>query len=270
MYGFVRGYWEGLARMADGVRSEISTEDSLSIASAVREEIARRHITRQRLADEARISLSTLEKALSGRRPFTLATIVRLEEALKVRLRAGNGRAHAAPTAQPVGLASDDLGNYARPAVQWLEGDYLTLRPSFGDPASLYAYRTEIRWSVEASSLVFREADRIDAEFTQHGHVSVPHQSGYIYLVTNRHGQYRLVIVSRPTISGEMYGILTTLQAGRGAQLLPVATPIALVPLDKAKAPRFGRIAPTDREYGRYRTHIRRTVEEQFAKFLMS
>jgi transcriptional regulator with XRE-family HTH domain len=255
--------------MADHVLTEISAEDSRSIAGAIREEIARRRITRQRLADEARISLSTLEKALSGRRPFTLATIVRLEEALKIRLRRGNGIAQGplAPP-KPVGLASDDLGNYARPAVKWLEGDYLTLRPSFGDAAAIYAYRTEIRWSEEASSLVFREADRIDAEFTQDGHVSVPHQSGYIYLVTNRHGQYRLVIVSRPTISGEMYGILTTLQAGRGAQLLPVSTPIALVPMARAKVQRFGRIAPADREYGRYRAHIRRTVEEQFAKFL--
>ena len=41
----------------------------------------------------------------------------------------------------------------------------------------------------------------------------MPHQSGHIYLVVNRNGQYRLIIVSRPTISGEMYGILTTLQA---------------------------------------------------------
>lgn len=256
--------------MSDHALSEISAEDSRTIAGAIREEIARRRITRQRLADEARISLSTLEKALSGRRPFTLATIVRLEEALKVRLRKSNGSASAAlAVSQPVGLASDDLGNYARPAVQWLEGDYLTLRPSFGDPVAIYAYRTEIRWSEEASSLVFREADRIDAEFTQAGHVSVPHQSGYIYLVTNRHGQYRLVIVSRPTIGGEMYGILTTLQAGRGSQLLPVATPIALIPMAKAKASRFGRIAPSDREHARYRGYIRRTVDEQFAKFLV-
>ncbi|MEZ5923365.1 MAG: helix-turn-helix transcriptional regulator [Hyphomicrobiaceae bacterium] len=257
--------------MAEGEKAEVSHEASRAIATAVREEIARRRITRQRLADEARISLSTLEKALSGRRPFTLATIVRIEEALKVRLRPGNGSAAGpANSHASAGLAPDDLGNYSRPAVQWLEGDYLTLRPSFGDPASIYAYRTEIRWSTESSSLMFRESDRIDADFTQHGHVSVPHQSGYIYLVTNRHGQYRLIIVSRPTISGEMYGILTTLQAGRGSQLLPVATPIALVPLEKARTPRFGRIAPTDRDHGRYRTYIRRTVEEQFAKFLTS
>lgn len=258
--------------MADGARVDVSEADSASIAHAVREEIARRRITRQRLADDARISLSTLEKALSGRRPFTLATIVRLEEALKIRLRqTTNGTSlPAAGAKRTPELASDDLGNYSRPAVQWLEGDYLTLRPSFGDSAAIYAYRTEIRWSAEASSLIFREGDRVDAEFTQHGHVSVPHQSGYIYLVTNRHGQYRLAVVSRPIISGEMYGILTTLQAGRGAQLLPVSTPVAFVPMDRVKTYRFGRIAPADREFQRYRSHLRRTLDEQFAKFLTS
>src|SRR5262245_4116586 len=51
------------------------------IARKVREELARRRISRQALADMARISISTLEKALAGRRSFTLATVIRLEEA---------------------------------------------------------------------------------------------------------------------------------------------------------------------------------------------
>ena len=50
------------------------------------------------------------------------------------------------------------------------------------------------------SSLIFRESERVDAEFAQHGMVSMPNQSGYIYLITNRQGQYRLVLISRPTI----------------------------------------------------------------------
>ena len=45
----------------------------------------------------------------------------------------------------------------------WLEGDYLTLRPSFSDAQSAYAYRTEIRWDKALSHLVFRESDRLDA-----------------------------------------------------------------------------------------------------------
>jgi hypothetical protein len=50
--------------------------------------------------------------------------------------------------------------------VSWLEGDYLTLRPSFSDAQSAYAYRTEIRWDDACSSLMFRESERLDAAFT--------------------------------------------------------------------------------------------------------
>src|SRR6266568_9439101 len=111
-----------------------------------------------------------------------------------------------------------------------------------GDRNAIYAYRTEISWDDSSSSLLFRESERVDADFTQHGTVSVPNQSGHIYLVTKRHGQYRLIIVARPTITGEMFGILTTLQAGRGAQLTPVAAAIAFVPLKALPDVKFGRI----------------------------
>ncbi len=113
----------------------------------------------------------------------------------------------------------------------WIEGTYLTLRPSFGELGAIYAYRTDIVWDGEHSSLIFRESERSDSDFTQYGSVAVPNQSGHIYLVTNRHGQYRLITVSRPTITGEMHGILTTLLAGRGSQLTPIAAPIAFVPI---------------------------------------
>jgi len=96
----------------------------------------------------------------------------------------------------------------------------------------------------------------------------VPAPSGHIYLITNVHGQYRLIIVTRPTISGEMYGILTTLQAGRGAQLTPVAAPIALIPLRGLKEAHFGRVGPSDSCYAMYRQYLKKTVEEPFALFL--
>ena len=238
--------------------TDLRPEENRAIATAIREELARRRITRATLADQARISLSTLEKALSGQRTFTLATVVRLEEALKKKLRP---EAHASAA-----LAPESLGSYARPAVSWIEGDYLTLRPSFSDQSAIYAYRTEIRWSEALAHLTFRESERLDPAFTQDGAVSIPHQSGYIYLVTNKQGQYRLIILSRPTIGGEMYGILTTLQSGRGAHLLPVATPIALVPLKAIKDDlQFGRIAPDQPRFGDYRGYLQRTLEEPFA-----
>ena len=52
--------------------NELSDELSRQVAETIREEIARRRMSRQALAEQAKLSLSTLEKALGGRRPFTL------------------------------------------------------------------------------------------------------------------------------------------------------------------------------------------------------
>ena len=243
----------------------LSAEENDAVADVVREALARRRITRQYLADQAKISLSTLEKALSGQRPFTLASIVRLEAALGITLRHATP-AKLAAAARLSGIAPEDLGSYARRAVSWIEGDYVTVRPSFSNPDAVYAYRTAIAWQEEKSHLVFRESERVDAAFTQDGSVSIPHQSGYIYLITNKQGQYRFVIVSRPTIAGEMFGILTTLQSGRGMNLMPVSTPIIYVPVKTMGSdPVFGRIEKGHQAYGKYKSFIARALEEPFA-----
>ena len=249
---------------------KLTADDGRSATALVVEEIARRRISRRHLAEMARISLSTLEKVLSGRRPFTLQTMVRIEEALGVSLRRANGAVHPvrAEAATTPGLAPDDLGSYARPAVAWIEGDYLTIRPSFGERSAVYAYRTLIAWDEAQSILTFREAERTDQAFTQYGQVSIPNQSGYIYFVTNRHGQYRLIVASRPTITGEMHGILTTLKVGRGAQLTPIATPIVLVPMKSLKDVAFGQVAPGHIAFRHYQALLKRTIDEQFALFL--
>lgn len=242
----------------------LSDEENRAISSLIREELARRRITRQHLADKSKISLSTIEKALSGQRPFTLATVVRIEEALVLPLRKAKS-----PPLSDAALAPLSLGSYSRPAVSWLEGDYLTLRASFSDPTGVYAYLTEIKWDTALSHLVFRESERIDAQFKQDGSVSVPHQSGYIYLVTNKMGQYRLIILSRPMISGEMYGLITTLQSGRGTQLTPVSTPIILVPVKTfGPAVAFGKIDQSAECYERYKKLLDRAIEEPFVLML--
>ena len=224
---------------------QLSDEQSRQVAATVREELARRRISRQHLAAQAKLSISTLEKALG------------------VSLRKG---ADAAPANGDI--APDNLGAYARRAVTWLEGTYLTLRPSFGEKDSIYAYRTEILWDAAASRLVFREAERIDAAYAQFGEVAVPNQSGHFYLVTNRSGQHRLITLSRPTIAGEMYGIIATLLAGRGSLLTPIAAPIALLPIRNVATPTFGRITPNDANYAAYRKELRRTTDEPFALFV--
>ena len=105
------------------------------------------------------------------------------------------------------------------------------LRPSFSVPKGIYAYRTEISWDSTQSHLIFQESERLDTAYKQDGAVSVPHQSGYIYLLTNKHGQCRMVTLSRPMIGGEMFGLLATLQSGKGATLMPIAVPVVLAPV---------------------------------------
>lgn len=250
---------------------QLSDEENSAIASRVREEIARRRLSRQRLADEARISISTLEKALSGRRPFTLATLVRLEEALGLTLRQPSKRAQTtAAASNGSGLAPDELGSYARPSVAWLEGSYLTIIPSFGERSAVYAYQTDISWDEQRSVLAFRESERKDAAYTHFGCVSVPNQTGHVYLITNRHGQHRLAILARPTSSGEMHGVLTTLQAGRGAHLTPAAVPIVLSPLRSKGEAQFGRITAGQPAYPKYRALLKRTLEDGFAVLVES
>jgi hypothetical protein len=167
------------------------------------------------------------------------------------------------------GVAPEDLGSYSRRAVNWLEGSYFVVRPSFSGGEALFAYQTEIAWSEPHSHLVFREAERTDAEFTQNGSVSVPHQSGYIYLVTNRFGQYRMIVLARPTITGEMFGIITSLQATRGAHLMPVSTPIVFIPPKCLDGPAtYGSIEPDHLLFGALRSYVNRAVEEPFAILL--
>src|ERR1700709_422390 len=107
---------------------QLSAEQSRQVAATIREEIARRHISRQHLAEQAKLSISTLEKMLGGRPPLPLSTTVRLEQALGVSLRTGQD-------APPAGgdIAADGLGAYSWRSVAWLEGDFVTTRASSGE-----------------------------------------------------------------------------------------------------------------------------------------
>ncbi|PZQ54292.1 MAG: XRE family transcriptional regulator [Novosphingobium pentaromativorans] len=248
----------------DPTDSAAPSDESAELARLVREEIARRRISRQALADMARISLSTLEKALAGKRSFTLATLLRIEEALGVNLRTGGQGQPAALAASDV--APDTMGAYARSAVTWLEGRYLTLRPSFGTPGGLFAYLTTVRWVPEKGCLGFAESGRSDSRFEQAGHVSMPNLSGHIYLVTNEQGQYRLAILSRPTIDGQLFGILTTLEVGSGSQLVPASAPIALRKLAEGEEPQLGLITPDMAHFENSSEMLARSIEGDFAR----
>lgn len=241
--------------------SETRSPDQHGVGERIREGLARRRMSRMQLADAARLSMSTLEKGLSGERPFTLATLIRIEDALGVRLRPATPPAASAK-------AAAELGAYRREGVDWLIGSYLTLRPSFEHGGAVYAYLTEIFWDEDAGHLGFSEKQRIDARFAQKGAVSMPYQSGHIYLVTNEHGQYRLMTLGRPSIAGDMYGLLTTLRSARGGRLTPVAAPIALLRQGGGEPPVLGLIEPGQAAFADYRREVDRVCEEEFSALI--
>jgi hypothetical protein len=244
---------------------DLPGDQSSIIAAAVRDALARRRMSRQALADLARISLSTLEKALAGRRPFTHASTVRLEQALGMPLLE---RTAPTPGGGP-GHAPEALGSYSEMAALWIEGRYLTLRPSFGAPGAIFAYQTEIVWDASVRHLIFREGERLDADFTHTGVVSLPPESGHVYLVTNKRGQYRLAVLGRPTIKGDMFGLLTTLMAGRGSQLTPVSSPLVLVrDAGRPEAWTYGRILAGDETYAVYKTYLDQVLESTYGSLL--
>ena len=231
----------------------------------IREELARRRMARASLADAAKISLSSLEKSLSGQRPFTDQTLIRIEKALGLSFQRS---VNLDETAQ-VKVAPENMGSYARASVKWLEGSFLTLRPASTNPDAVYAYETLIFWDFETEHLHFREMGRTDSIYAQMGSVAVPHQSGQIYLTTNKHGQHRTAILSRQVITGELYGLLLTLQTGLGAHLSPVAMPLVLIPMENLDddTPR-GLVSADHPMHAELKARLDKTLGEGFALML--
>lgn len=236
--------------------------------------MARRRMSRQGLADLSRISLSTLEKALAGKRSFTLPTLVRIEEVLGISLRHRGDHGAVdlpSPIRPPADRATDnapaDLGAYSRPSVSWLEGSYLTVRPGFSHPEAVYTYLTTIAWDDAAGCLAFWESQRQDDRYAQKGVVAAPYLSSHIYLVTNDRGQFRTLTLGRPTQDRVMHGILNTLQAGDGTQLVPIACPIALKWLNDDEPVRLGEIAAGAAGFAPLRSLLDATIDKGFARF---
>jgi hypothetical protein len=90
--------------------------------------------------------------------------------------------------------------------------------------------------------------------------------SGAIYLVTISDGQYRVALLNRPSASG-LCGILLTLAAGHGAQLVPAAVPIVLLPTKGRPEPTVGVIRPGDECFEEYRGCVDKVTSQEFARF---
>lgn len=245
---------------------DFDAESNIQIINRIREELAHRRMSRQALADAAGISISTLEKTMSRHRPMTLATLVKLEDALGITLmQREQARTEPGELAQ---VAPASMGSYSRTAVKWIEGQYLTLRPSFTGDGSIFAYATRIYWDENQGHLLFVESERTDSWFEQTGHVTISNVSGHVYLVTNSDGQYRTLTLGRAPKYNALMGILSTLAMAQGSHGMPMACPIVLMQIDEDEKPTLGKFTSGDEGYARHREMLDYAVAAEFVHFL--
>ncbi len=159
------------------------------------------------------------------------------------------------------------MGAYTRAAVDHYIGSYLTIRRAFSKPATIIAYRTDITWDPDWPSLLFQECDRPDAPYSHRGRLYIPSSSMFIHLVSLTKGAMRMIIVSQIDRSGEMRGLITTLNKQR-ASFTPVATPIVYARRDPVSNEMLGEITPDHKFYSDYKTLLDDTLEQGYARLV--
>jgi hypothetical protein len=235
-----------------------SKPDKKAIATAIQRYLDANGLARKDLIRE-HLSKSSIEKLFQG--DFTERTLDKVEGILKTSFRA--------PPAPPRETADRSVGGYVFDAVEYLQGDYLCVRPMFANPANFNAYLVTISWSEARKCLVFEEKSRFDGKYRQQGTVHIPFGTAYMNLVSANAGNVRTILLSLPDGDGMMRGIISTLSNPKGSVYIPVAAPMVLRKLRKAEEPELGIIAENHRSHDEYRSWLATVVSEEFGIFAM-
>jgi hypothetical protein len=233
-----------------------SKPDKKAIATAIQRYLDANGLARKDLIRE-HLSKSSIEKLFQG--DFTERTLNKVEGILKTSFRA--------PSAVREDTADRSVGGYVFDAVEYLQGDYLCIRPMFAHPANFNAYLITISWSDERKCLVFEEKSRFDGKYRQKGTVHIPFGTAYMNLVSANAGNVRTILLSLPDSDSMMRGIISTLSNPKGSVYIPVAAPIVLRKLRKAEEPELGIIAENHRSHGEYRSWLATVLTEEFVIF---
>jgi hypothetical protein len=231
-----------------------SKPDKKAIATAIQRYLDANGLARKDLIRE-HLSKSSIEKLFQG--DFTERTLDKIEGILKISFRK--------PSAKDT--ADRSVGGYVFDAVEYLQGDYLCVRPMFANPANFNAYLVAISWSEERKCLVFEEKSRFDGKYRQKGTVHIPFGTSYMNLVSSSAGNVRTILLSLPDSDDLMRGIILTLSNPKGSVYIPVAAPIVLRKLRKAEEPELGIITENQRSHGQYQASLATVLTEEFGIF---
>lgn len=232
-----------------------SKPDKKAIASAIQRHLDANGLARKDLIRE-HLSKSSIEKLFQG--DFTERTLNKVEGILKTRFQKPAVREDT---------AAKSVGGYVFDAVEYLQGDYLCIRPMFANPANINAYLITIAWSDVQKCLVFEEKSRFDGKYRQIGTVYIPFGTAFMNLVSSSAGNVRTVLLSLPDSDDMMRGIINTLSNPKGSIYIPVAAPIVLRKLRPAEEPELGVISADHRRYGEYQSWLASVLTEEFGIF---
>jgi len=256
------------------MKSKVSTKERVAAVQLIRTAMVEKKLTQAELADAADCHEKTIQNLLHGKpvREQTLFDVAMVLGLDYQRLK--ESWFGSMSTAQPMELKGEGgvvapvyMGAYTRAAVDHYIGSYLTIRPAFAKPDALVAYRTDIVWDPEWPSLLFEERERPDVPFSHRGRLYVPSSSMYIHLISLTKGAMRMVLVSQIDQSGEMRGLITTLNKQR-ATFIPVSAPIVYVKRQEFKSVTLGELTPKSADFAAYRTLLQVSVEEGYARLV--
>jgi hypothetical protein len=231
-----------------------SKPDKKAIATAIQRHLDANGLARKDLIRE-HLSKSSIEKLFQG--DFTERTLDKVEGILKASFRKPSGKE----------TADRSVGGYVFDAVEYLQGDYLCVRPMFANAANFNAYLVTISWSEERKCLVFEEKSRFDEKYRQQGTVHIPFGTAYMNLVSSSAGNVRTILLSLPDSDDLMRGIILTLSNPKGSVYIPVASPIVLRKLGNAEVPELGIITEGRRCHGEYQSLLATVLTEEFGIF---
>ena len=229
-----------------------SKPDKKAIASAIQRYLDANGLARKDLIRE-HLSKSSIEKLFQG--DFTERTLNKVEGILKTSFQR---------QATVKDTAAKSVGGYVFDAVEYLQGDYLCLRPMFANPANFNAYLITIAWSDEQNCLMFEEKSRFDGKYRQIGTVYIPFGTSFMNLVSSSAGNVRTILLSLPDTEDMMRGIISTLSNPKGSIYIPVAAPIVLRKLRAGEEPELGVITAGHRRYGEYQSWLATVLTEDF------
>lgn len=236
-------------------------EVQMAVAKAIRRHLDANGLTRKHLI-RADLSESTVNKLFQG--VFTDRTLTKVDAILGTSFSSRDDKAQESDH-----KAQRDLGAYTFEAASYLQGEYLCVRPSFGNPANLSAYIIQIAWDRAKTCLVFEERSRADSKYVQSGVVYIPWGTPFFNLVTVDVGNVRTILLSLPDDDGVARGIMTTVQNPKGMVYIPTAVPVFLRRLQGDKKPELGVISPAAASYVEHSRILAGILADDFARFVM-